>query len=160
VLALVLSALAGLPAFESISPISMLHRELIYGLGLGLTAALSILLLDTFVQHRGWCGHLCPLGAFWALVGRIPRVGQLQVAFDDGTCSRCGDCVKVCPEPRVLHFNACAQAGRVAGGECTRCGRCVAVCPESSLRFDLLAHTRRPPARSDAAPSTIAGETS
>ncbi len=159
-LALLISALAGLPAFEAFSPIAMLHRELIYGLGLGLTAALGILLLDTFVLHRGWCGHLCPLGAFWALVGRIPRLGQLQVAFDDASCSHCGDCVKVCPEPRVLHFAACAEAGRVVGGECTRCGRCVAVCPESSLSFDLLLRTRRASARGNPPPSTIAGETS
>ena len=160
VLALLVSALAGLPAFEAYSPIAMLHRELIYGLGLGLTAALGILLLDTFVLHRGWCGHLCPLGAFWALVGRIPRLGQVQVAFHDASCSRCGDCVKVCPEPRVLHFAKCAEAGRVVGSECTRCGRCVAVCPESSLRFDLSARIQRAPARGGSPPSTIAGETS
>lgn len=159
-LAVVVSALAGLPAFEAFSPIAMLHRELIYGLGLGLTAALGILLLDTFVLHRGWCGHLCPLGAFWALLGRLPRLGRIQVAFDDASCSRCGDCVKVCPEPRVLHFSACAEAGRVVGSECTRCGRCIAVCPESSLRFDLLARTRPGPVRGDSPSSTIAGETS
>lgn len=158
VLALVVSALAGLPAFEAFSPIALLHRELIYGLGLGLTAALGILLLDTFVLHRGWCGHLCPLGAFWSLVGRVPRVGQVQVAFDDTSCSRCGDCVKVCPEPRVLHFAECASAGRVVGSDCTRCGRCVAVCAESSLWFDWRARIQPASAATAVPSSPLAGE--
>jgi ferredoxin-type protein NapH len=133
-LTLVVSALAGLAAFEAYSPIAMLHRELIYGVGLGLGAALGIWLIDTLVLHRGWCGHLCPLGAFWALVG---RVGLIKVAFDDASCSRCGDCVKACPEPRVLRFSEIAARGMVVSGECTNCGRCVAVCPEGSLEFDL-----------------------
>jgi ferredoxin-type protein NapH len=51
-------------AFEAFSPIAMLHRELIYGTDMGLSAAAGIFLLDTFVLRRGWCGHLCPLGAF------------------------------------------------------------------------------------------------
>ncbi len=41
-LALVLSALTGVAAFEWISPISMLHRELIFGVGLGWTAVLGV----------------------------------------------------------------------------------------------------------------------
>ncbi len=134
VMALVISALAGVAAFEAFSPIAMLHRELIYGAGIGLAASLGIWLIDTLVLHRGWCGHLCPLGAFWSLLG---RVGLLKVAFDDASCTRCGDCVKSCPEPRVLHFAEIARRGMVASGECTNCGRCVAVCPESSLGFDL-----------------------
>lgn len=133
-LALVVSALAGVAAFEAYSPIALLQRELIYGVGLGLGAALGVLLIDALVLHRGWCGHLCPLGAFWSLVG---RVGQVKLAFDDTNCTRCGDCVKVCPEPRVLHFGRIASRGMVASGECSNCGRCVAVCPESSLQFDL-----------------------
>jgi ferredoxin-type protein NapH len=136
---LVLSTVSGLMAFEAVSPIAMLHRELLYGIGLGLTGALGIFLLDALVLRHGWCGHLCPLGAFWSIVG---RGAQVRVAFDDASCTRCGDCVKLCPEPRVLHFGNAAAAGMVASGECTNCGRCIAVCPESSLRFDLRARIR------------------
>jgi ferredoxin-type protein NapH len=57
-LALAVSAGLGAAAFEWVSPVAMLHRELIYGAGLGLAGALGIFLLDTFVLHRGWCGHL------------------------------------------------------------------------------------------------------
>lgn len=141
-LALVLSLATGVAAFEWVSPISMLHRELIFGAGLGLTAALGIFVLDAFVLKHGWCGHLCPLGAFYALVG---RAGQIKVAFDAATCTRCGDCVKVCPEPRVLNFNDAARNAMVASGECTNCARCIAVCPESSLAFDLRLRIRATP---------------
>ncbi len=141
-LTLALSAIAGIAAFEWISPIAMLHREIVYGAGLGLTSALGVFLFDAFVLRHGWCGHLCPLGAFWALAG---RGAQVRVAFDDASCTRCGDCLKVCPEPRVLNFNATARAGMVAQGECTNCAACIAVCPESSLRLKLRAAVRANP---------------
>jgi ferredoxin-type protein NapH len=134
VLALLLSALTGLAAFEWLSPVAALHRELIYGVGLGLLGAIGIFLLDALVLKHGWCGHLCPLGACHALVARPAR---LRVTFDNTTCTHCGDCLKVCPEPRVLNFAEAAVRGAVAPGECTQCGRCVAVCPENSLGFAL-----------------------
>jgi len=138
-MALLLSFAFGAAAFDWLSPVGMLQRELIHGAGLGLTAALGIFLFDAFVVKHGWCGHLCPLGAFWSLVG---RAGQVRVRFDDASCTRCGDCVKVCPEPRVLNFQRAAAAGMVAGGECTHCGACIEVCPEASLRFDLRLRAR------------------
>jgi ferredoxin-type protein NapH len=133
-LAMLLSSLTGLAAFDWMSPVAALHRELIYGVGLGLLGAGGIFLLDAFVLKHGWCGHLCPLGAFHALIARPAR---LRVAFDDATCTHCSDCVKVCPEPRVLNFAEAAARGAVAPGECTQCGRCIAVCPEHSLSFAL-----------------------
>lgn len=140
VLALLLSALSGLAAFDWVSPVAALHRELIYGAGLGLLGAAGVYILDAFVLKHGWCGHLCPLGAFHALIARPAR---LRVAFDDASCTHCGDCVKVCPEPRVLNFAEAAARGAVAPGECTQCGRCVAICPEHSLSFALRPHARR-----------------
>ena len=135
-LALAVSAVAGVAAFEWISPIAMLHREIVYGAGLGLTSVLGVFLFDAFVLKNGWCGHLCPLGAFWSLAG---RGAQVRVAFDDASCTRCGDCLKACPEPRVLNFNDAARNGFVKSGECTNCAACIAVCPESSLRLALRA---------------------
>ena len=138
-LTLALSAVAGIAAFEWVSPIAMLHRELVFGAGLGLTAAVGVFAFDLAVARRGWCGHVCPLGAFWALVG---RAGQVAVKYDAASCTRCGDCVKACPEPRVLNFRMLEDAGKVASGECLNCGKCIAVCPESSLRFGLRATAR------------------
>lgn len=133
-LVLVLSLVTGLAAFEWVSPIAMLHRELIFGVGMGLIGVGGIFLFDLMVVRHGWCGHLCPLGAFYALVG---KAAQLRIRFDEKTCTRCGECIRVCPEPQVLNLNQAAQRGLVVSGECTNCGRCVPVCPEDSLSFDL-----------------------
>ena len=133
VLALLLSAVTGVAAFEWVSPISMLHRELIYGIGMGALAVLGVFVLDLLILRHGWCGHLCPLGAFYALVGRI---GQVRVDFDTPTCTHCGECAKVCPEPQVLNLRRASEAGMIRSGECTNCGRCIAVCPEDTLHFD------------------------
>ena len=138
-LTLFLSALTGVAAFEWISPISMLHRELIFGIGAGWIAVIGVFLFDLFILRNGWCGHLCPLGAFYALVG---KVAQLRIAFDTPTCTHCGECAKVCPEPQVLNIKAASKAGMIASGECTNCGRCIAICPEDTLKFDLRHHIR------------------
>lgn len=134
VLALLLSALTGVAAFEWVSPISMLHRELIFGIGLGWTAVLGSFLFDLLVLKHGWCGHLCPLGAFYALVGRF---APLRIRFDAPTCTHCGECARVCPEPQVLNLREAAAAGLIRSGECTNCGRCITVCPEDTLHFYL-----------------------
>jgi ferredoxin-type protein NapH len=141
-LSLVLSALVGVAAFEWISPIGLLQRSLIFGLGLGWVAAAAIFILDLLVVRHGWCAHLCPLGAFYGLLG---RVAQLRIAFDPASCTNCGDCITVCPDPHVLNLKRAAVAGMIASGDCTNCGRCTPVCPEGSLRFALRPTIRKPP---------------
>lgn len=134
VLTLLLSILTGVAAFEWISPISMLHRELIFGIGLGWIAVLGVFLFDLFILRNGWCGHLCPLGAFYALVG---KVAQVRIRFDTPTCTHCGECARVCPEPQVMNLRDAATHGMIVSGECSNCGRCITVCPEDTLHFDL-----------------------
>lgn len=133
-LALALSALTGVAAFEWISPIGIMHRELLFGLGAGWVALAGLFLFDLFVLRNGWCGHLCPLGAFYALAGG--RSAQVRVRFDEHTCTHCGECAKVCPEPQVLNLKQAAAHGMIRSGECTNCGRCIPECPENSLYFD------------------------
>lgn len=133
-MALVLSALMGVAAFEWVSPISMLHREIIYGAGMGLTAALGIFIIDLLILKHGWCGHLCPLGAFYGLLGKR---ALMRVRFDDNTCTHCGECARVCPEPQVLNLKQATEHGMVTAGACTNCARCIPICPEHSLDFAL-----------------------
>jgi ferredoxin-type protein NapH len=141
VLTLLLSALTGVAAFEWISPISIFHREIIFGLGSGWTILLGIFVFDVFILRDGWCGHLCPLGAFYSLVGRF---SLLRIRFNTPTCTHCVECTKVCPEPQVLDLKRASERGFISAGECTNCGRCISVCPENTLKFDLLARYRVP----------------
>ncbi len=131
---LILSVVAGVAAFEWLSPIGMLQRGIVFGMGLGFLSLLAIFLFDLLILKNGWCGHLCPLGAFWSLVGILT---PLRVRFDKTTCTHCGECARVCPEPQVLNLKKLEQTGWVHSGECSNCGRCTALCPEGSLGFDL-----------------------
>jgi ferredoxin-type protein NapH len=67
---LLLPALTGTIAWELVNPVSMLQRGLIFGLGAAWTVVLAVFLFDLFVMSRGWCGHLCPVGAFYSLLGK------------------------------------------------------------------------------------------
>jgi ferredoxin-type protein NapH len=133
VAALALSVITGLAAFEWVSPIGMLHREIIFGIGLGALSLVSIFLFDLLILKNGWCGHLCPLGAFYSILG---KVGLWRVRFEKSSCTHCGECAKVCPEPQVLNLKRLEETGFVSSGECSNCGRCNALCPEGSLAFD------------------------
>ncbi len=62
-LTFVLSLLTGAAAFEVISPIGMLHRGLVFGLGAGWLAVLAVFLFDLVVMRNGFCGRRCLPGA-------------------------------------------------------------------------------------------------
>jgi len=130
-LTLVLSLLSGVAAFEMVSPIGMMHRGIIFGMGMGYAALLSIFLFDLFAVKNGWCGHICPLGGFYALIGRF---SMLRVKHDQSRCTLCMKCKEICPEKQVLSIIG-KQSGAILSGECTNCGRCVEVCDDDALGF-------------------------
>ena len=131
-MAIGLSALLGVAAFEWLSPIAMFHRELIFGVGFGLLSVVGIFLLDLFVLRHGWCGSLCPLGAFYSLLGRL---SLLRIGFDSSSCDRCGDCLPICPEPQVIRFDEIGARGFIDDGQCLNCARCLEVCPRGAFSF-------------------------
>jgi ferredoxin-type protein NapH len=130
-LSLMISALIGVAAFEWISPIGALHRGIIYGMGAGWTFVLVVFLFDLFAVKNGFCGHVCPLGGFYSLIGRF---GFLRVAYDKDKCTTCMKCIEICPEKQVLHMVG-KQSGAVLSGECTSCGRCIEVCSDDAVKF-------------------------
>ncbi len=132
-LSLVISAIMGVAAFEFISPISMMHRGLIFGLGFGWAAMLSIFLFDLFVLKNGWCGHVCPLGGFYSLLGKFSLI---RVHHDEQKCTLCMQCKVVCPETQVLHMIG-KESLPVLSGECTNCARCIEVCDDDALNFSI-----------------------
>jgi ferredoxin-type protein NapH len=134
---LLLAALTGTIAWELINPVSMMHRGLIFGLGMAWTVLLAVFLLDLFVIQRGWCGHLCPVGAFYSLLGHYSLLRVTAVQRKQ--CNDCMDCFAVCPEHHVIRP---ALKGSVQGlgpvilsANCTNCGRCIDVCSKDVFEF-------------------------
>ena len=133
VLSLIISAFMGIAAFEFISPISMMHRGIIFGMGFGWAAIGMIFLFDLFVLKNGWCGHICPLGGFYSLLGKFSFI---RVHHLEENCTLCMKCKVVCPEKQVLHMIG-KESIPVLSGECTNCARCIEVCDDDALRFSI-----------------------
>ncbi|WP_370046126.1 quinol dehydrogenase ferredoxin subunit NapH [Salipiger sp.] len=133
---LVVSALTGTIAWEVINPITMLHRGLVFGMGFAWALVALVFLFDLLVSRRGWCGHLCPVGAFYGLLGThsLLRVSAIKRA----ACDDCMDCFAVCPENHVI---APGLRGKdddtplILSPDCTNCGRCIDVCSVDVFAF-------------------------
>lgn len=133
---LLATAISGVLIWEWVNPVSLLHRGLVFGMGGALWAIAGIFLYDLLIASRGWCGHLCPVGAFYNLLGRtaLLRVSAVQ----RNACDDCMDCFVVCPEPQVIR-PALKQAGQdhalILSGNCTSCGRCIDVCDRQVFKM-------------------------
>ncbi len=136
ILALLGAAISGSLLWEFINPITLSLRGLIFGLWTGaIAAAAGVFLFDFFLLGNGFCGHVCPVGAFYGWMGKR---GKINVSAEQRqACTNCGDCFKVCPEPHVI-----APALRIGGTpndagptighqDCLRCGRCIEVCDQN-----------------------------
>jgi ferredoxin-type protein NapH len=127
------SAISGSALWVWIDPVSALHRGLIFGMGAGWMLIVLVFLLDLLLVEHGWCGHLCPLGATYGIIGKqsIMRV----TATDRNACTKCMDCFNVCPEPQVLREPLKDGDIRVMDQDCISCGRCIDVCSEKVFEF-------------------------
>jgi len=134
-LSFILSAIFGVAAFELISPISMIHRGIIFGFGVGWAAILLVFFFDLFVLQNGFCGYVCPLGAFYSLINRI---SLFKVKHILNKCTACNKCLIVCPEKQVLINIINKKDSQIFGSECTNCGRCIDVCEDGSLKFSII----------------------
>lgn len=131
------SAASGAIAFELVNPITGFYRWVLFGASAGAAALVLIFLFDVLVAKHGWCGHICPVGAFYGLLnhGALLRVS----AAGRERCDDCMDCYAVCPEMHVISpalNGAKVGAGPIiAAADCTACARCIDVCPERVFHF-------------------------
>lgn len=134
---LLLAALTGSIAWELINPVSMLHRGLIFGFGMAWAIILAVFLFDLFVVNRGWCAHVCPMGAFYSLLGKRSLLRVSAARRVD--CNDCMDCYKVCPEPQVispaLNGEKKGIGPVILSASCTNCARCIDVCSKDVFNF-------------------------
>jgi ferredoxin-type protein NapH len=133
---LLAAALTGSLVWEWVNPVSIVQRSLIYGLGGSLSVVFAVFAYDLLIASRGWCGHLCPTGALYGLLGKTAlwRV----TAAKRSVCNDCMDCFAVCPEPQVIR-PALKKVGQesplILDRDCTTCGRCVDVCGKQVFHF-------------------------
>ena len=133
ILALIVSSLSGMAAFEIISPITILNRGVIFGFGAGAGLLVAIFLFDLFVLRNGWCGYICPLGGVHAMIGKF---SLLRVKHNSENCTLCMKCKDICPERQVLNMIG-KRSEVVSMAACTNCGRCVDVCDDDALGFHI-----------------------
>jgi len=134
IILLLTSAFIGAAAFEFISPIGIFTRGVAFSLGFGWIWLLTIFLFDTFVLKNGWCGHICPVGAMYSLVG---SKSLIRVHYTKENCTNCGNCLNICPENQVLAPVINKKSDFISGIECTNCGRCIEVCNDNALKFTI-----------------------
>ena len=133
---LIMASLTGAVVWEWVNPITIFHRGLLFGMGLAWMPVAAIFILDTFVLRRGWCGHLCPVGALYSLLG-FASILRVKAAGRD-QCTDCMDCFSVCPEPQVIRPALKGDAHSspvILSNNCINCGRCIDICPQNVFHF-------------------------
>ncbi len=136
-LTFLLSAITGSIVWELVNPVTITLRALIFGMGLAWLMILGVFLFDLLVSRDGWCGHYCPVGAFYSLLSTWTPTRV--VAARREACDDCMDCFNVCPEPQVIR-PALKGADKgigpvITGNQCTNCGRCIDVCAKDVFQF-------------------------
>lgn len=98
---------------------------------------LIITVVGSLVYDRFFCKYLCPMGAFYAIVGKF---SPHRVVRDEKKCIDCGICNKKCPvNIDVQHLK------EVKSSECLSCQICVLNCPkEGALKLKQGKHTISP----------------
>jgi len=135
ILAVGLSLITRLPAFQLVSPINILARALIFAPGPEMLLVWAIVLMESVAPY-GFCRSLCPLGALYSLIGRF---SLLRVQVDPTACKgRCRLCTVHCPmNIQVMEDYVLASKQAIVDPECTRCGACIDACPRQVLQLGL-----------------------
>lgn len=133
---LVATALTGKLIWEWVNPVTLMHRSIVFGLEGPSLLVFSVFIYDFVIAGRGWCGRLCPVGAFYSLIGRgaVLRISAVRRP----ACDDCLECFVVCPEPAVIRpaLKAVGQAHPlILAGNCTNCGRCIDVCDRQVFKM-------------------------
>jgi ferredoxin-type protein NapH len=141
---LLASAATGMAVWEWVNPVSLTQRAIVFGGFAAWGALAAVFLFDLLVVPRGWCGHVCPVGAAYALIG---RASLLRVsAHASSRCNDCAACYAVCPEPQVIPLALKGKGGAspvITDAACTNCGRCIDVCGPDVFHYTHRFDSRR-----------------
>jgi len=130
---LLLSLITGYTVFETINPVAIISRFLVYGPSLMLLWVAALLLFEVFYSRRAWCRYFCPVGVSYQLIGLM---SPLRIKWDKEKCSNCKRCQTVCLAPHILTESVNqGKSEYVNSSLCTRCGLCVDVCDDEALGY-------------------------
>ncbi len=132
---LILALITGYTIFETINPVAIISRSIVYGPSLMLLWVAALLIFEIFYCRRAWCRYFCPVGVSYQLMGLM---SPLRIKYDKEKCSNCKRCQRVCEVPVVL--NSSINRGEteyVDSSLCTRCGLCIDICDDEALGYKL-----------------------
>ena len=130
---LMLALITGFTVFETINPVAIISRFIVYGPSLMLLWVMTLLIFEVVFSRRAWCRYFCPVGVSYQLIGLM---SPLRIKWEQENCSNCKRCQRVCLVPHVL--NASVNQGKadyVNAADCTRCGLCVDICDDEALGY-------------------------
>jgi len=142
-LSILLSTVAAVPVFTTLSPVNLVALAVIFSPGIELSL-IALLVVPEHFSRRLFCRGVCPLGAFHSLLGRY---GFLRIRFRrQSACPRrCRRCSGSCPMGiRVLEDHLLVGKPAVDDPECTRCGTCIDGCRDDVLRLGFRTRSRPP----------------
>lgn len=83
---------------------------------------LIITVIGSIIYDRFFCKYLCPMGAFYGILGKI---SPFKVFRNKNICIACGKCSEVCP----VNIDV-ANEDNVKSAECINCQICILNCPK------------------------------
>jgi ferredoxin len=87
---------------------------------------LALALLAWF-RERWYCNVICPVGA---VLGLASKFSFFKLRIDEGSCTRCGNCSKVCKSGCIDVKNMKIEFDR-----CVACYNCIGSCPEGGITY-------------------------
>jgi ferredoxin-type protein NapH len=130
---LLLALITGFIVFETINPVAIISRFIVYGPSLMLIWVLALLIFEILFSRRAWCRYFCPVSVSYQLMG---LVSPLRLKWDQENCSNCKRCQSVCLVPHVLTDSVnLGKSEYVNASDCTRCGLCVDICDDEALSY-------------------------
>ncbi|ADD67725.1 ferredoxin-type protein, NapH/MauN family [Denitrovibrio acetiphilus DSM 12809] len=128
---MLLSFATGYLIFETINPVGIISRVILYGTWGSIVILVLIFMLEILVGRRIWCRAVCPVGFVYGLLNIVSAV-KVHYGTD---CDNCGSCRSVCHVPHVLESTGKGVEKYITHIDCTMCGRCIDVCHNDTLTY-------------------------
>lgn len=98
---------------------------------------LAVTVLGSFIYDRFFCKYLCPVGAFYGIIGKL---SPTKIERNADLCVNCKKCNKVCPVNIDVE-----KSEKITSAECINCNECVLSCPkEGALEIKTAGKKVRP----------------